>query len=333
MCTSERDTDLLCRTADTVCREIFGDRVFLRALIEFTNYCAQNCLYCGIRRDNHTVRRYRLDEQTILSCIKRAVDAGIKTCVLQGGEDPGFSADRLTALVSLIRSRYSDEELAITLSCGILRREEYRRLKEAGADRYLLRFETSDPTLHKKLRAGVEIERRLEALMDLKDLGFEVGSGFMVGLPGETDETRYENIMLCKKLDLDMAGIGPFIPHPATPLARAEQSPIELTIRCTAQLRIALPLANLPATTGAGSLHPRGRELMLGAGANVLMPNVSPVETKKDYELYPHKICVEEDGIECLSCLDLRVSSVNKRLSYEMGPSPSWAKRMMLHAS
>jgi biotin synthase len=322
------DTSALMALGDTICRAGFGPRVFVRGLIEFTNYCACDCHYCGIRHSNSRVKRYRLSEEEVLSCVERGRSRGIRTFVLQGGEDPEYRTDRIARLVEKIRSAYPAEECALTLSCGIRTHAEYAALKAAGANRYLLRFETSDPALHEKLRGGIPLSRRLEALADLKDLGFEVGSGFMVGLPGETEDTRVENVLLCQKLGLDMVGIGPFIPHPETPLADARQEPLELTLRTVAFLRMLLPLANLPATTAAGSLEPDGRERMLQAGANVLMPNISPVAVKKDYELYPHKICVDEDGLKCLGCLGLRVRGIGKELSLELGNSPVWEKRI-----
>jgi biotin synthase len=324
----EADTQALVALGDTICRAGFGPRVFVRGLIEFTNFCACDCHYCGIRRSNARVRRYRLSEEEVLACVGRGRARGIRTFVLQGGEDPEYGTDRIARLIEKIRKNHSEGECALTLSCGIRTRADYAALKAAGANRYLLRFETSDPALHERLRGGIPLARRLEALADLKDLGYEVGSGFMVGLPGETEDTRVGNVLLCKSLGLDMVGIGPFIPHPDTPLAAARQEPLEMTLRTLAFLRMLLPKANLPATTAAGSLAPDGRERMLRAGANVLMPNISPVSVKKDYELYPNKICVDEDGLKCLDCLSLRVRGIGKTLSLELGNSPAWEERM-----
>lgn len=305
---------------------ILGRKVYLRGLIEVTNHCIQNCLYCGIRRDNGNVERYRLSEDQILSIVEEGFQKGFRTFVLQGGEDPEYPPKRLAKLCERIRRKVGDEP-AITLSFGILSPTAYRDLKQAGANRSLLRFETSDPVLHQYLRNGIPLSRRLQALEDIRAAGLELGSGFMVGLPGETEETRIQNILLAQALDLDMGGIGPFIPHPQTPLADAPQEPIELAVRSTALLRLALPGCNIPATTAAGSLHPEGREQMLEAGANVLMPNLTPPRFKRAYELYPGKICVDESGLACTSCLALRVQGLGLELSWERGDSLSMRNR------
>ncbi|AEJ60767.1 Radical SAM domain protein [Spirochaeta thermophila DSM 6578] len=316
--------DLVSR-ADRVCRTVYGDGVYLRGLLEFSNYCRMDCLYCGIRRSNRNVHRYRLDEEVILQVVRTAFARGFRTFVLQSGEDPAWPAGRLARLVERIKEQ-TRGEAAVTLSCGLMTREEYRLLREAGADRYLMRFETADPDLHLRLR-GVALERRIEGLVYLRELGYEVGSGFMVGLPGETDETMVENLLLCRRLDLDMVGIGPFIPHPETPLADAPQIPLDRTIRAVAILRLLLPGANLPGTTAAGSLEPDGRERMLASGGNVLMPNITPVQHKKDYLLYPGKICLDEDGFHCVGCLTMRVATVGKRIDWEKGTSRQYLWR------
>ncbi|MCX7788376.1 MAG: [FeFe] hydrogenase H-cluster radical SAM maturase HydE [Spirochaetes bacterium] len=307
---------------------LFGPRVFLRGLIEVTNYCVQNCLYCGIRRGNGKVDRYRLDEENVLSIVRKGFQRGFRTFVLQGGEDPEYSSRRLARLCERIRNTIG-EDAAVTISFGILPLQGYRDLAKAGANRYLLRFETSDPILHQYLRNGIPLSRRLQALEDIRATGLEVGSGFMVGLPGETEETRIQNILLAQTLELDMGGIGPFIPHPHTPLAAAPQQPLELSVRSTALLRLVLPGCNIPATTAAGSLHPKGRERMLEAGANVLMPNLTPPLYKKAYELYPGKICVEESGFACVSCLEGRVRGLGLELSWERGDSLQIQNRRM----
>ncbi|WP_319558901.1 [FeFe] hydrogenase H-cluster radical SAM maturase HydE [Marispirochaeta sp.] len=299
-----------------VTREHFGNSVFLRGLLEYSNYCSCNCFYCGIRRDNGRVERYRLDDDMIYAAVDSGFIRGLRTFVLQGGEDPEFGTDRMCRVVREIKRRTGDAA-AVTLSCGILSRESYAALKDAGADRYLLRFETADTELHSYLRDGVSLERRLKALEDLRSLGFQTGSGFMVGLPGEDDELILRNIRLARKLELDMIGIGPFIPHPATPLRDAPQVPLEKTLLATALLRLFCPRAHIPATTAAGSLEPDGREKMLSCGANVLMPNISPVEVKPHYLLYPGKICLDEDGLHCIGCLGGRVAAVGRKLSFD----------------
>ncbi len=316
------DTPALTARARELCLRVHGKAVLLRGLIEFSNRCALDCLYCGIRRSNASVVRYRLSPEEIAGAACRGYAAGLRSFVLQGGEDPAFAAGDLPRAVELIRERCPGA--AITLSVGVLGRALYRRLREAGADRYLLRFETSDPELHRRLRGGLPLQRRLEALRDLADLGFQVGSGFMVGLPGESEQTRIANALLCAQLRLDMVGIGPFIPHPGTPLAGSPQQPLELTLRATALVRLLLPAAHLPATTAAGSLHPRGRELMIQAGANVLMPNVTPLPLKRHYLLYPGKICLDEPDGACVGCLSIRMRSIDREVCFDRGDALAW---------
>lgn len=319
--------DELIQEASKVCRANYGNKVFLRGLIEFSNYCRMNCLYCGIRRDNTNVKRYRLTKEEIIEAVKSGYEKGIKTFVLQSGEDNDYTINELCQIISNIKEKIS-ENIAITLSCGVKTKEEYKALKNAGADRYLLRFETSDKKLHEYLRGGFSFEMRIKAILDLKELGYETGSGFMVGLPGETEEIRINNAILCKNLELDMVGIGPFIPHPDTPLKDSIQQSIDLTVRLTALVRLLLPEANIPATTAAGTIHKYGREKMLKAGANVLMPNFTPVKYKIHYLLYPGKICLFEEVEECFDCLAKRVESVGKQIVLERGDSISYIKKV-----
>lgn len=311
----------LAAQADALCRKIHGSKVHVRGLVEITNYCTRNCLYCGLRRGNTGVRRYRMDEDTVLGVIVRGYERGLRSFVLQGGEDPEYPADRLARLASRIRERLGDA-IALAFSFGTFRRDEYALLSRAGVDRYLLRFETSDETLHRRLR-GTELAERLNALEALRALDFEVGSGFMTGLPGHDMQRLEQDVALAKSLQLDMVGVGPFIPHPGTPLGKEPCFGLEPALQATAMLRLALPYANMPATTAAGSIAPDGRERMLAAGANVLMPNIGPVDFKKDYEMYPGKICLDEDGLRCIGCLAVRVASIGKELSFGRGDAPS----------
>lgn len=316
----ESTTAELMRRANAVCRQTYGNEVYLRGLIEFTNHCVMDCQFCGIRRSNAGATRYRLSVEQIVELAHAGWDYGLKTFVLQGGEDPWFTPDRITEVLEGIQ-RATSGQAAITLSVGIRPHPVYARWKEAGADRYLMRFETSDATLYATLKNGARLADRLRALDDLRALGYEVGSGYMVGLPGETEETRIANALRCHEKDFDMVGIGPFIPHPDTPLAGAPQQPIDLAVRAAALVRMLLPQANMPATTAAGSLDKQGREKMLAAGANVLMPNITPESVKKDYLLYPGKICLDESGFECINCLDIRTHLVDKTLSWARGNS------------
>ncbi|MDC7222635.1 MAG: [FeFe] hydrogenase H-cluster radical SAM maturase HydE [Spirochaetales bacterium] len=311
-------TEYLMERAGEASLKIHGEAVFLRGLIEFSNYCNASCLYCGIRGPNGKVNRYRMNEEEILRAVEAGFAEGLRTFVLQGGEDIQWKTKRVAALVERIK-KITGGQAAVTLSLGMKTREEYRQLREAGGDRYLIRFETSDPELHVHLRDGKTLDERLENLAWMGEAGFQRGSGFMTGLPGETPETRLNNILLCRELELDMVGIGPFIPHPDTPLGGAEQQGLDHALRGTALLRLALPQAHIPATTAAGSLVPDGREQMVRGGANVLMPNLTDVAYKKDYLLYPGKICLDESGLQCIGCLSLRVKTVNRKLSFDRG--------------
>ncbi|MFH0780446.1 MAG: [FeFe] hydrogenase H-cluster radical SAM maturase HydE [Pseudomonadota bacterium] len=309
-------TEELIRMANGVCLQMHGRAVLLRGLIEFTNVCNNDCLYCGIRHGNRTANRYRMEEKAILAVVQEGYNRGIRSFVLQGGEDPDYTTERICRLVRRIKDQGGDA--AVTLSCGIRSSEEYCAMVAAGADRYLLRFETADAKLHFSLRK-ITLEDRLTALGGIRAAGFQVGSGYMLGLPGERAEIQLANILLCQRLQLDMVGIGPFIPHPDTPLRQARQHPLENVIRGVALLRLALPPAHIPATTAAGTLIAGGREQMLNAGANVLMPNLTPMEYKRDYLLYPNKVCLVEKGIHDLARLDRQIRSLDRELSFARG--------------
>ncbi len=277
--------------ADALRAAVHGPAVHLRGLVEFSNHCARNCHYCGLRAGNRGLPRYRMEEGEILESAREAKDNGCGTVVLQSGEDPGFPTDRLCRVVEAVKSRTG---LAVTLSVGEKTRGEYRLLRDAGADRYLMRFETSDPFLFERMKPGSTLEARLERLGWLRELGFQVGSGALIGLPRQTLPMMASDLLLLQRLDLDMIGVGPFLPHPETPLRDAEPGNIDVTMRYLALLRLMNPQAHLPATTAMGTLHPRGREWALQRGANVVMPNVSCLRYRPLYELYPGKICVNE---------------------------------------
>lgn len=326
MVISEKEALKAYRTATTaeltalarrVTESVHGTGVWVRGLIEFSNKCRRNCLYCGIRRDYPAVSRYAMTEGGIIEVMSRSRALGIESFVLQSGElDPKGTAG-LLKLVGAIRSKWPDT--ALTLSCGTLSRSEYAELKAAGADRYLLRFETSDPILYSRLRNRASLARRLRAVADLKELGYQMGSGFMVGLPGETRKTRLDNALLCKSLELDMVGLGPFIPHPGTPLASAAVASLEFTERITALVRLLLPFAHMPATTASGSLDALGRERMISAGANVLMLNITPMVFRRDYLLYPGKICLQEGWPDFLDNLSGRMKPLGRSLRFGRG--------------
>ncbi|MCI8584395.1 MAG: [FeFe] hydrogenase H-cluster radical SAM maturase HydE [Lachnospiraceae bacterium] len=296
----------------------YGEKVYTRGLIEFTNYCRNDCYYCGIRRGNLHARRYRLTKEEILDCCDRGYDLGFRTFVLQGGEDRWFTDERMAEIIRAIRSRYPD--CAITLSVGERPYESYRLWKEAGADRYLLRHETANEAHYRKLHpSGMSLAVRKLCLYDLKLLGYQVGAGFMVGSPGQTAECLAEDLVFLKELQPHMVGIGPFIPHHETVFAKEPAGSVEQTLFLLSVIRILLPKVLLPATTALGTLDPRGREKGLEAGANVVMPNLSPVKNRKQYDLYDNKICTGEEAAECRGCLSRRVESVGYHLVNERG--------------
>ncbi|MCH5325316.1 MAG: [FeFe] hydrogenase H-cluster radical SAM maturase HydE [Eubacterium sp.] len=315
--TDEHDA-LLYRLADKVRREHYGDKVYVRGLIEFTNYCKNNCYYCGIRCGNHAVERYRLTKEDILSCCEEGYGLGFRTFVLQGGEDPYYTDDVICEIVSEIRQKYPD--CAITLSIGEKPRESYQAYFDAGANRYLLRHETADPQHYAMLHPeSMSLENRKRCLFDLKEIGYQVGSGFMVGSPYQTTENLIADLRFLQQLSPDMIGIGPYLTHADTPFADKENGSFTLTLRLISVLRLMFPYALIPATTALGTIHPLGREKGLQAGANVVMPNLSPVSVRKKYELYENKICTGEEAAQCRGCLERRVESVGYRIVTDIG--------------
>lgn len=316
---SDKYTDsYLFNKADSVRREIYGDEVYIRGLIEFTNYCKNDCYYCGIRRSNKSASRYRLDKGEILSCCKEGYALGFRTFVLQGGEDPYYNDEIMCDIISEIRALYKD--CAITLSIGEKSRESYERYYKAGANRYLLRHETADSAHYAKLHpSSMSLENRKRCLYDLKEIGYQVGSGFMVGSPYQTTENIISDIRFLKELMPDMIGIGPYITHAGTPFKDFKSGSLELTLRLISILRLMFPYALIPATTALGTVHPIGRELGLKAGANVVMPNLSPKSVRKLYELYENKICTGEESAECRACLEKRVSAAGYRIVTAVG--------------
>lgn len=299
-------------------RHYYGDKVYTRGLIEFTNYCKNDCYYCGIRRGNSHAQRYRLSREEILACCENGYALGFRTFVLQGGEDPYYTDERMAEIISLIRRGWPD--CAITLSIGEKSYESYRLFKEAGADRYLLRHETASDELYRRLHPEeMLLSHRKQCLYDLKSLGYQVGAGFMVGSPGQTMEHLAEDLIFLKELEPQMVGIGPFIPHHETRFANETAGSVGLTLFLLSVIRILLPKVLLPATTALGTMDPLGREKGLAAGANVVMPNLSPVKNRKQYDLYDNKICTGEEAAECRGCLERRVSSTGYRLVAERG--------------
>lgn len=286
--TDKYDAELF-KKADAIRRERYGTDVYIRGLIEFTNYCKNNCYYCGIRAGNTKAVRYRLTKEDILSCCEEGYNLGFRTFVLQGGEDPFFTDEKVCNIVYSIREKYPD--CAITLSIGEKSKESYKAYFSAGANRYLLRHETATNEHYNKLHPHVmSLETRKECLYNLKDIGYQVGSGFMVGSPFQTTENLVADLRFLEDLSPDMVGIGPYITHKETPFSDKPSGTLQLTLRMLAILRIMFPHALLPATTALGSIHPEGREMGLRAGANVVMPNLSPMENRKKYAIYENKI-------------------------------------------
>jgi biotin synthase len=303
------EAELLYARAREVRERYYGKDVYLRGLIEFTSHCRNDCLYCGLRRSNARAERYRLSEEQILACCDQGYELDFRTFVLQGGEDVAYTDDVLCDLVRKIRARHPD--CAVTLSIGERPRESYERLFEAGAERYLLRQETSNPWHYGRLHpAELSIANRKRCLSDLKDIGYQVGCGIMVGSPYQTWDFVVEDLRYMAELQPEMVGIGPFIPHKDTPFARFPAGRLEDTLHLLAVIRLMLPDVLLPATTALGTIDPRGRELGLLAGANVVMPNLSPRDVRAKYLLYDGKICTGDEAAECRLCMARRCASV-----------------------
>lgn len=312
--TDEPASQLYAR-ADEVRQAALGSDVHLRGLIEFSNICRNDCLYCGIRRGNKGVKRYRMGDDELVETARRAVEIGFKTIVLQSGEDMHFDKDRMSRIIERIKQM----DVALTLSIGERDYGDYEAFRNAGADRYLLRIETTDVDLYHRLNPGMSWQRRHECLLMIKELGYEVGSGIMVGLPGQTVESIAGDLLYLKDLGVDMAGIGPFIPHPDTPLANEQGGSLEMALRTMAVMRLLLPDINIPATTAMESLHPQGRIMALKAGANVVMPNVTEGEYRRLYELYPGKICVDDTPLQCRTCIGMKIQSIGRTIGQGKG--------------
>lgn len=317
--TEDKDClEMLREEAVQTAQKIYGNQVFIRGLIEFTNYCKNDCYYCGIRRSNHCADRYRLTKEEILSCTDTGYELGFRTFVLQGGEDPYFTDARICELVSEIRQKHPD--CAITLSIGEKSKESYKRYFDAGADRYLLRHETANGTHYRRLHPDeLSLEHRKQCLWDLKEIGYQVGCGFMVGSPGQTTETLYEDLQFIRELMPHMVGIGPFIPQKDTPFAREPAGTMEQTLRLLSIIRLIHPHVLLPATTALGTIHPKGRELGIQSGANVVMPNLSPVDVRDKYKLYDNKICTGDEAAECRFCMENRMKSIGYQVVVSRG--------------
>lgn len=316
--TRESDDKDLFAAADAVRREHYGTDVFLRGLIEFTNVCKNDCYYCGIRKSNAQAQRYRLTQEQILHSCENGYRMGFRTFVLQGGEDPRNTDAWVCSMVDKIKTAYPD--CAVTLSIGEQSRASYQAYFDAGADRYLLRHETASDAHYRRLHPEeMSLANRKRCLFDLKDIGYQVGAGFMVGSPWQTPKELVADLRFLQELQPDMIGIGPFIPHHETPFADKQSGTLELTLRMLSILRLLFPYVLLPATTALGTISPVGRELGLKAGANVMMPNLTPTDARKHYDLYDNKICMDEEAAKCRLCQEGRVRSVGYQIVSDRG--------------
>jgi biotin synthase len=309
---------LLQEKADEVRKIFCGDEVHLRGIIEFSNHCDQVCMYCGLRLHNRELVRYRMGKDEILKTARFIFKAGIRTIVLQSGEDSFYSCDEIE---SIIREIKAELDVAITLSLGERDFKEYRKWKAAGADRYLLKHETANPYLYKIYHQGDNLETRLDHLRYLKSIGYQTGSGNIVGLPGQSLEDIADDILLLKELDVDMASVSPFIPSPETPYGNEAKAKLDLTLKATATARIVLKDVHIPATTALGTLDELGREKGLKVGANVIMPNYTPNPYRQNYQLYPDKKCISDDPLACGSCLTLMIESLGRKVGKSKGHS------------
>jgi biotin synthase len=304
------DLQALYARADEVRRRAVGDAVHLRGIIEFSNYCRRRCNYCGIRAGNAGVQRYRMSPEEIVAQAVHARDWGFGTVVLQSGEDPWFTTDRVCDLLERIKA---EAGLAVTLSIGERPAADYARFRAAGCDRYLLRFETSDRELFARIHPDDDYDERLACLEQIRAAGIQVGSGFMIGLPFSGLDVLARDLLFATRLDLDMIGCGPFIAHPDTPLGgHPAWTDREIYFKAIAVLRLMNPLSHIPATTAFDALCPNGRDLVLTRGGNVFMPNITPVAYRAHYQLYPNKPCVDEDGGACARCVVRRLERLKR---------------------
>lgn len=317
---TEEEAEYLYKNAREVCEEHYGKKVFTRGLIEFTNYCRNNCYYCGIRRGNQKAERYRLEKEEIYACAEEGYALGFRTFVLQGGEDGYYTKEKLGEIIHEIKKMHPD--CAVTLSFGEWDYETYKYWRTCGADRYLLRHETADRAHYQMLHPdSMSFSHRMECLHMLKELGYQTGAGFMIGSPGQTPDLILKDLKYLRDLRPHMIGIGPFIPQKDTPFANEKSGTLLMTLKLLSILRLMFPKMLLPATTALGTIHPKGRELGILAGANVVMPNLSPTKVRSKYLLYDNKICTGDESAQCRHCLEGRMQAIGCELCVDRGDS------------
>jgi len=311
----DSQNDWLFKLADETRKKYVGDEVHLRGLIEFSNICRCQCKYCGLQSTNKNIERYRISPDDIVLYAQKAVEMGYKTIVLQSGEDEFYSKDVMCEIIKNIKKL----DVALTLSIGERSFEEYKAFKDCGADRYLIRIETTDKNLYKQMHPNMDFDNRIRCLKDLKKLGYETGTGCLVGLPNQTIESLADDILFFKEINADMVGIGPFIAHPQTPLKDVPNGSFTLALKVMALTRILLKNINIPATTAMETLNPQGRIIALQSGANVVMPNVTTTEYRAKYEIYPGKICINENPTQCRGCIEGKIKSIGRTVSTDYG--------------
>lgn len=322
---NDDEVEYLREKADDIRRKHYDNKVYMRGLIEFTNYCKMDCKYCGIRRSNKNAQRYRLTYDEIMECVELGDKLGYKTYVLQGGEDEYFTDERMVEIIKGIKEKYPDN--AITLSIGERSYDSYKKMFDAGADRFLLRHETATKELYDSLHPGTTMESRRECLYNLKKIGYQAGAGFMVGLPNQTNADLVNDLLFVKEFKPHMCGIGPFIPQKDTPLGDEKGGTLEKTVIILSLVRLLLPDILLPATTALGTIDPDGREKGVKAGGNVVMPNLSPTSVREKYALYDGKICTGDEAAECRLCIEGRMRKYGYEVEVNRGDNVKWLEQ------
>lgn len=320
----ENSKELLIKRANETRKKYYKNKVYMRGLIELTSFCKKDCLYCGLRRHNKNADRYRLTLDEILECVRKGDKLGYKTFVLQGGEDEYFTDDKMVEIIKAIKSEFPDN--AITLSLGERSYDSYKKMYDAGADRYLLRHESASKELYESIHPGEPFKKRRNCLKNLKDIGYQSGAGFMVGIPGQTNEDLVNDLRFVKEFEPAMCGIGPFIPHKDTPLRNYEHGSLEKTVICLAIVRLLLPKVLLPATTALSSIDPKGREEGLKAGGNVIMPNLSPMSVRKKYSLYDNKAYILDEDAEYRTMIEKKINEAGYEVEVSRGDNPEFRK-------